>query len=232
MTGPAAAWREPARHDLLRLTRDGWASLAGREPALATTAWLPLWAARDFPVMRRRAQPGDDPFLLPVAVALPAAFGRARPAFQVARADVAVVQRPPALVDVLPRLPDRLRARAIAALSAAGTDGPTTHLFGSAMWQAVTGLDCLHERSDLDLLWCFADTPDRPDRIDRLLAALSALDASAGVQLDGEIVLDDHRAVNWRELAAPGGNALLVKTVDAVGMMSRPAFLAREPVPC
>ena len=221
-----------ARHDLLQLTAAGWAAFAARDPGRAATGGLRTWARHDLPVMRRRPQPGDQAALIPVAVSLPAAEGRARVAFQVAAADIAANARPPFLREAVPGLPERFGTRAEAVLALAAATGLTPRLFGSAMWQHVTGLPYLHAHSDLDLLWDVPRGPDRAAAIGRLVASLRALEASPGPRLDGEIVLDGARAVNWRELAPEGPDEILVKTGEAVLLMPRASFLHGGPASC
>ncbi len=230
MKGLCEAGCDPVRHDLLYLTGDGWAALMARDPALAGITGLRHWAAHHLPIMRRRRQLGDQPGLVPVAVALPAAQGRARLAFQVAPEEIAIIRQPPALGEAASGLPQFLRLRAEAVLTLAAGLGLAPCLFGSAMWQHVTGLSYLHARSDLDLLWNIPN--GRKPAIGRLVAALRAIEAAPGPRLDGEIVLDRAWAVNWRELAGEGATELLVKTGENVVLMTRDRFLQEEMVPC
>lgn len=218
----------PARHDLLHLSAAGWAAATGRDCGRG----LAHWAAHAYPVMHRRAQPGDRAPLVPVAVAFPAAFERARLAFGVAAADIAAIAPPPTLREAAASLPDRFRRRAQAVLALAAATGLAPRVFGSAMWQHVTGLAYLHARSDLDLLWDIPDGSDAAPRIAQLVSGLRVLEAQGGPRLDGEIVLDRARAANWRELGPEGAAEVLVKTGAAVMLMSRPAFLRGGAPPC
>jgi len=232
MTERAAAGRAPARHDLLWLTVDGWQALAARQPGLFDMAGLRLWAAHGFPVMRRRTQPADVPGLIPVAVALPDAFGRARLGFEVAPADVALYERPPELRAAWRDLPDRLRSLAERVLAVAEQMDLVPRMFGSAMWQHVIGLPYLRPQSDLDLLWSLPHSQDPLPLVARLVSSLCALNADSGPRLDGEIVLDGTRAVNWRELGADASGEVLVKTAEKVSLMSRDRFMRPEPCTC
>ncbi len=223
---------DATRHDLLRLTDEGWGALAARHAALAETSGIRLWAAQGFPVMRRRRQAGDQAEQIPVAVALPTSLGRSRLAFQVAPADVATVERPPLLQEALSSLPERLTSRAQAVLAVAGDIALTPRLFGSAMWQHVTGLGYLHDRSDLDLLWNIPLVPDPASLIARLVSSLQGLDAGLGARLDGEIVLRQTAGAQWRELLSGAADALLVKTTEDVMLMSRSRFLQQATASC
>ena len=80
-------------------------------------------------------------------------------------------------------------------------------VFGSLAWRALTGLDYLTDRSDLDLLLHVHRDTD----IHRLTAELAGIEAAAPMRLDGELVRDDGAAVNWREFHA-GAREILVKT--------------------
>jgi len=93
-------------------------------------------------------------------------------------------------------------------------------VFGSLAWRALTGLDYLTDRSDLDLLlYVRRDTDLR-----RLAAELAEIEAAAPMRLDGELVRDDAAAVNWRELHA-GAREILVKTVGGVALVDTSLFL-------
>jgi phosphoribosyl-dephospho-CoA transferase len=95
-------------------------------------------------------------------------------------------------------------------------------VFGSLLWQHLTGLPYLSGTSDLDLLWPVAGAVDA-----RLLPALAALDADAPMRLDGEIVLPDGRGVNWRELhAAAPDEAVLAKQRDGLALCAARSLLA------
>ena len=221
-----------ARHDLLHPTASGWAALVAHAPA-AAAARVGHWRDAGLPVMRRRGQPGDPPGLVPVALAFPPTDRPSRLAFTLPPADVAASGPPPTLRAALPDLPDLVRRRAEAVLALADAAALTPRLFGSAMWQHVTGLAYLHDGSDLDLLWSLPRGPDPAASIARLLRSLGGLEARPGSRLDGEIVRhDDGAAVNWRELASDGPAELLVKTADAVAVMPRAWFLRPERTAC
>ncbi len=221
-----------ARHDLLRLTPTGWSQLRVRQPALAAMAGIRLWAEQGHPVIVRRPQPGDLPALLPVAVALPPGHGRARLAFQVAASDVAIREPPPTLLEVLPVIPEGWRTRAEAVLAEADRCGVIPRVFGSLMWQHVTGLAYLRPESDLDLVWPIARDQEAATLIGAVVAALSRLDRTTGPRLDGEILVEGVGAANWRELGRPDVSQVLVKTGTDVVMMTRTRFVSGAGRPC
>src|SRR5690606_41411581 len=94
-------------------------------------------------------------------------------------------------------------------------------VFGSAAMQAVTGIECVSEESDLDLLLA----PASREAALAALAALAHIDASGvGPRIDGEIVDPHGRATSWRALAA-GAASILVKGHDSVAMTGHAEFL-------
>ncbi len=94
-------------------------------------------------------------------------------------------------------------------------------VFGSLAWRALTGLDYLTGRSDLDLLLDVRRDTD----LDRLAADVAAIEADAPIRLDGELMRDDGVAVNWRELHG-GAGEVLVKSLDGVGLLDRDLFIS------
>jgi phosphoribosyl-dephospho-CoA transferase len=102
----------------------------------------------------------------------------------------------------------------------AGKYSVEARVFGSLAWRALTGLDYLTDRSDLDLLlYVHRDTD-----LHHLTAELAGIEATAPMRLDGELVRDDGAAVNWRELPT-GSREILVKTVGGVALIDREHFL-------
>ncbi len=91
--------------------------------------------------------------------------------------------------------------------------------FGSLMWQHQTGLPYLSPRSDLDVLW---PVPSGFDVIS-LVSSIAELQRRAPMPIDGEIVLPDGAAVNWRELwmarRAVDRPSVLVKTMEGVRLL-------------
>jgi len=89
-------------------------------------------------------------------------------------------------------------------------------VFGAFAWQALTGLEYVHARSDIDLLWDVETAQDA----DALVAALQAWELRFGRRVDGELCLPDGGAVNWREFGG-GSRQVLVKRVDGAGLELR-----------
>jgi phosphoribosyl-dephospho-CoA transferase len=93
-------------------------------------------------------------------------------------------------------------------------------VFGSLAWRALTGLDYLTDRSDLDLLLHVRRDTD----LRRLVADLAEIEAVAPMRLDGELIRDDGAAVNWREFQA-SPREILMKTIRGVGLLDASLFL-------
>jgi phosphoribosyl-dephospho-CoA transferase len=189
------------------------------------------------PAMRRRGQPGDAPDRLPAAIALPppegSRQGSRRLAFEVPADAVEAVRPPPLLADALRgglpgQLPNDWTGTAGRLVAIGERFAFAPRLFGSLMWQCVTGLPYVRDSSDFDLLWTVP--PGGEARVPALLDALDTVArntvARSGRRLDGEIVFADIGAANWRELLAAGpGDAVLVKTETAVTLMTRAQLL-------
>ncbi len=105
------------------------------------------------------------------------------------------------LVLLVGRFPPAWRATLTAVEGAAARLGLRTRVFGSLMWQYLSGLPYVGPASDIDLLWSLP--PDHAGRCDALLQALLRIQARGGPRIDGEI-LANGGAVQWRELAMAG----------------------------
>lgn len=234
--GPRAA---PSRHDLLRVDRADWASVAAtlRQGAALSPAGAALvegWGEARRPVIARRRVPGDGPGdgpgSVPVGLPLPPSAGKARVALAI-----------PARVGWQP-VPPVLLAQATAAAPAHWRDtlddllrlaevvGATPRVFGALLWEVATGLAYLRPGSDLDLLWLVED----PSALVTLLEGLERIAARALMRIDGEI-LTTSGGVQWRELADarrdPNG-IVLVKTLHRAGFVPAASLLSREVIPC
>jgi phosphoribosyl-dephospho-CoA transferase len=203
------------RHDLLRVEPLAWDAMLERHPGLADMPLVADWARLGRPVIVRRRMKGDCAGGVPAALPLPPSHGKQRLAFSFS-SSTAVVALPPVLLrDAVRAVPSAWRSILDALFDLGERRSTAPRVFGGLLWQHATGLPYLTSRSDLDLLWSISDERTATS----LVEDLARLDADSPVRIDGELVLPDGGAVNWRELAqslAEGEGELLVKTMDGV----------------
>jgi phosphoribosyl-dephospho-CoA transferase len=118
----------------------------------------------------------------------------------------------------MPHAPASWRATLAALQSLPGLAAPA-RVFGSLLWQCVTGLAYLREQSDLDLTFPCAGDP-LP-----VAEAIARFDRSGHPRIDGELLLPDGAACHWRELVERGGSDILVKTSDGIELRRRDALV-------
>jgi phosphoribosyl-dephospho-CoA transferase len=125
--------------------------------------------------------------------------------------------RPPALADVAGCHAARARAGAFDRLGAAATSaGLDIRVYGSWMWQALTGERHVHEASDLDVV---IDVPDL-DAANRAAMFLAQQEPGLGFRIDGELSFPDLGEVQWREILQDRDEVLL-KSVDTLHLVPR-----------
>ena len=205
----------PARHTLVWLSAhaDWRADLAAHDTRLAA------WFGRGFPaVVARRAADDPDPRVR-LGVPLPPAEGKLRLGLRVSLDDIARQAPPLALGEVVVHagVPEAWRVP-LATLDALAP----ARVFGAFAWQVLTGLEYVHPRSDIDLLWSVRDARGA----DALVRALRDWEVRSGLRVDGEFCLPGGAAVNWRELAG-GSRQVLVKRVEGAGLEERAAVFGR-----
>ena len=210
------------RHDLLSATPATWDVMLQLHPELAELPLVADWARRGWPMIVRRRLPGEGSADLPAAVPLPPSYGKQRIAISFPPGAALTALPPVLLRDAAVAAPADWQ-RTIAVLIAAGEGlGVAPCVFGALLWQHATGLEYLTARSDLDLLWRVSDETVA----ESLIQVLTRLDAAGPIRLDGELVLPDGAAVNWREFAQADGAAatVLAKTMDGVDARPRSAL--------
>ena len=210
----------PARPTLVWLSAqaDWRADVAAQDPRLAQ------WFAQGWPaVVARRAADDPDPRLR-LGVPLPPAEGKHRLALRVPTCDVVKVELPLSLQAVLARPLVGAAADWSLPLQALHAIAPA-RVFGAFAWQVLTGLDYVHARSDIDLLWQIDDR----DMADHLVTRLHAWEGTFARRVDGELCLPDGGAVNWREYASDA-RQVLVKRVDGAMLAQREDLFQRVEV--
>ena len=139
------------RHDLIFVSPAGWRSLLETRADLAADAFVALWADRGWPLIGRRAAPGEA-HGVPLGLPLPPSAGKRRLALLAQAEDIASASPPPALKSARGAAPPAWQPTLDALDALASRHSVDVRLFGSLAWQVLTGLDYLTDRSDLDLL--------------------------------------------------------------------------------
>jgi phosphoribosyl-dephospho-CoA transferase len=188
----------------------------GREALLPDLAEVRRHWAAGHPFILGRDAPSTGKDCLRLGLALP---GRRRLGFDLEASEVTRRSAPWSLGEVLPCLPPSWLPGLRSLASAFEAIEIKAGVYGSAAWQALTGLAYLREDSDLDLLL-------EPGSAPRWRLVLELLQAREGVppRLDGEVLLPGGGAVAWRE-AASDSPTLLVKSLTDVALVARPAWL-------
>lgn len=209
-----------ARHELIWLTPDGWQAAARGTPQQRLA--IARWAAQDWPLVARRAEPGAGADQVCLGLALPPdphSGEKIRIALQVSADGVARNAAPLPLRQVLEVLPASWQAAAAALADAAL--GLNLRAYGSAALQALTAQAYLRPSSDLDLLLS-------PVYYVQLRAGMALLQKYAPLlPLDGEIIFPQGHAVAWKEWLGTeaSGARVLVKQADGVRLLDRQHLL-------
>lgn len=207
------------RHDLLRVEPLAWSGVLASSSKLNDLSaearnLVQGWVRRGWPVIVRRGEGVGD---VAVGLPLPPSLGKLRLGFLLPNGSPTVRIAGPSPAEAALSAPEALRPQldTISALGARLQLQPT--VFGALLWQHLTGLTYLRPGSDIDVLW---PAPPRP-RLGDLLDGLATIDTAGPARLDGEIVLPDGAAVNWRELhgelARPNGT-VLVKSMQGADL--------------
>ncbi|MEP9386314.1 malonate decarboxylase holo-[acyl-carrier-protein] synthase [Mesorhizobium sp. KR9-304] len=202
------------RHDLLRVEPGAWRDMllaSGSLHCLADESrrLVEGWARRGWPVIVRGGTTGDDECAIAVGLPLPPALGKMRLGFLLSAGCTATNVASVSPAETARSAPAQLCPQLEAAADLGRRLGLRPAVFGALLWQHLTGLAYVRSDSDIDLIW---QAPCR-EGLDELLDSLAALDDAGPARLDGEIILNNGEAVNWRELrgelARPGGTVLV-----------------------
>jgi len=220
VNSPFGPNRLAGRHDLVFVNRNGWRALLATRDDLTIDPLAVRWPEEGWPVIRRRAMPGEFAGV-PLGLPLPPSAGKRRLSFLLQWHDISAIARPPSLSSAIGSAPRAWRPTLERLDKLALHYSADARVFGSLAWQALTGLDYLSDRSDLDLLL----DVNRDIDLDGLAAAIAEIEANAPMRLDGELMREDGAAVNWREFHAGVGD-VLVKSIDGVGLLDRDLFVS------
>ncbi|MCF8531889.1 MAG: malonate decarboxylase holo-[acyl-carrier-protein] synthase [Reyranella sp.] len=204
------------RHTLVWLSR-----APGAEDA-QDSALVDRWHADGWPfvVCRRRGEPGELSLgFCVVHDKFPEVRPRRIAAHTVAK-HVVRIARPPALEEVAKCRPAAAHAAAFARLGTeAARAGLDLRIYGSWMWQALTGQPHVRPSSDLDIL------VEVGGRREAEVAGefLERQEPGLPFKLDGELAFADGGEVQWREYRQNTPEVLL-KAVDRMHMIRREAL--------
>jgi phosphoribosyl-dephospho-CoA transferase len=223
MTLPSNRANRPIRrHDLIFVSSRGWRALLAERADLAAEPLLARWVANGWPLVGRRPMAGEASGV-PAGLPLPPFAGKSRLTFLLRPADIVATAPPPVLDDVMPMAPAAWRHALGDVEAMASRHALEARVFGSLAWQAITGLDYLTDRSDLDLLLELRRDTD----LQALAEDLAGIEICAPMRLDGELIRQDGAAINWRELRV-GAGEILVKTLGGVALLDPSRFLRGE----
>lgn len=211
------------RHDLVWLKLDAvkraeYTGPAPMEP-ISALSLLHRWVLGGYPliVARQDHVPSD---CLRVGLAEPASWGKRRLSFLVNRCHVDKHHQGPNLGDLLAQLPQQWQAGGAALHRFLLEQNMDACVYGSSAVQALTGLSCVTENSDLDVLF----KPLNWSTAEKLCRFLNALESEyPEFKLDGEVLNPSGNAVQWRELSRAlfePNTQLLSKTNLEVNLIS------------
>ena len=214
------------RHALLRVDPSSWPRVLERAGAQAVLA---QWAVQGWPLIVRRYLPDETRQVIPVAAPLPPLPTPPAPSTRRQGLSLQLFDGEVREVMDAVELPAALAAAPVAwrpvmrTLASLGEEcGSAPLLYGSLLWQLLTGMPYVTARSDLDLSWRVHSLPQAQS----LIAGLVRIERTSPMRLDGELVLPDGGSIAWREYAdAPADgdelqDELLVKTLQ--GVCARP----------
>jgi phosphoribosyl-dephospho-CoA transferase len=209
------------RHDLIFVSPAGWRALLAARADLAAEPLLARWVENGWPVIGRRPM-ADEGSGVPAGLPLPPPSPAESLSFLL-RPPTSSRRPPPVLDDVMPMAPAAWRHALGEVEAMASRHAIEARVFGSLAWQALTGLNYLTDRSDLDLLLELRRDTD----LQALAEDLAGIEICAPMRLDGELIRRDGAAINWRELRTATGE-ILVKTLGGVALLDRSQFLRGE----
>lgn len=205
--------RRLRRHDLVWLRAGAAVDLTACSAAAA--ADVEAWRKAGRPLVSARGD-GLSADRLRLGLTLPGTGERRRVSLTAARTDVERSTPPPPIDTLVDTLPAGHRPSLHALAERCAALGVTPRVYGSLLWQSLSGEPCLRADSDLDLLFDLEGPAPLPSLLELLR------DADGALRLDGEIRCGAH-AVAWRELAAAfdgsGPRRVLAKSDDDVALI-------------
>jgi phosphoribosyl-dephospho-CoA transferase len=185
--------RTPHRNQLVWLSDEAWLRVLSRAWDTQAQSILNHWRSRQLPlVVCRQRVPGSST-TISLGLPAPLQWERRKLALEVVATDITRVGCFPLLT------PDLLGPADATALHHFLQHLAVLHVparvYGSYGWQLLTGLPCVRDSSDLDLILPVPDL-DTAGQIVWLLRGLHL-----ACRVDGELLFPDAQAVAWREYA-------------------------------
>jgi phosphoribosyl-dephospho-CoA transferase len=185
--------RVPHRNQLVWLTEAAWLRVLARTWDAQAQAILAHWHTQCLPLVVARKRTPEGTSSISLGLPAPLQWERRKLALEVALADIARIGEFPLLSPGLLGPADAAPLQNF--LQQLGVLQVQARVFGSYGWQQISGMPCVRDSSDLDLLIAVPDG----DIAGQVVWLLRGLYLSCGV--DGELLFADGQAVAWREFA-------------------------------
>jgi phosphoribosyl-dephospho-CoA transferase len=222
--------RAPHRNQLVWLTEAAWLQVRARAWDAQAHSILAHWHTAQLPWVVCRQRVPESPHSISLGLPAPLQWERRKLALDVVAEDIERVDEfpllKPGLLGPADAAPLQNFLHHLAVLHA------PTRVYGSYGWQQLTGLPCVRDGSDLDLLIAVPDM----GTAGQVVWLLRGLQLACAV--DGELLFPDGQAVAWREYAQLIGGKVeqvLVKHRNGVhlaGMAHLQGLQASEALPC
>jgi phosphoribosyl-dephospho-CoA transferase len=184
-----------SRHGLVWVRPECHTAVASQASDSELHTQVATWLEADRPLVVARQPENITPDTISVGLALPPAHGKSRIALSVAASDITRYTPPLLLADAIAHAPPEWQPALSELDAAAHHMDIELRVFGSLAWQALSGMQYLTPRSDIDLLW----HPHSHTQLQQGIALLARWEQSSGLRADGEVLFGGSSAVSWRE---------------------------------
>jgi phosphoribosyl-dephospho-CoA transferase len=212
------------RNQLVWLTEAAWVEVRARAWDAQAQSILAHWHAGQLPLVVCRQRSPDSHQSISLGLPAPLQWERRKLALEVLEADIERLGNFPMLNSGLLGTADATALKNF--LQHLEALHVCARVYGSYGWQQLSGMTCVRNSSDLDLL---INVPDL-DTAGQVVWLLQGLHLACRV--DGELLFADGQAVAWREFAQLIGGKVeqvLVKHCHGVHMA---AMAQLQAVPC
>jgi len=204
------------RHHLAWVDPSGWPQHLVEELPAPHSAIVQEWFEQRRPAVVCRQEPPTPAGAIRLGIPLSPNRGRSRIAVTIDSGAVLDIQPPPMLTRVTLDAPHAWQAPLRQLAAAATALQFSLRVYGSLLWQHLTGEAYVTDQSDVDLLFTARDDA----QLQSVLALLLQWERESGLRADGELLLADGAGVAWRELLRADG-LVLVKGIRAVQLLAR-----------